>query len=150
MKRRNFLSLTASSLMLASLPMSLSAKDYRKVKPNVWKAHTVDDAIKAMYGSKKIEEKGVKIILPKVASNGGAVKVKFSTTISAKTISLFQDVNPESAVAVFTVGKYDLSDYEVRMKMAKSGTVTVVVEGLDGKLYVGKKSLDVAAGGCEG
>jgi hypothetical protein len=34
--------------------------------------------------------------------------------------------------------------------MGKPGSITVVVEGQDGKLYAAKKSLDVAKGGCEG
>ncbi len=88
--------------------------------------------------------------MPKVASNGGAVPVKFSTKIPAKTVAVFQDANPESAVVVYDVGKYDITQYSLKMKMGKSGTVTVVVEGLDGKLYVAKQSLEVAAGGCEG
>jgi predicted secreted protein len=95
-------------------------------------------------------EKGVKLKLPKVAANGGAVPIKFSTKIPAKTISVFQDTNPESAVVVYNVTKYDLTKYDIKIKMAKSGTVYIVVEGLDGKLYMAKKSLEVAAGGCEG
>jgi hypothetical protein len=34
--------------------------------------------------------------------------------------------------------------------MAKSGSITVVVQGQDGKLYSAKQSLEVALGGCEG
>ncbi|WP_304545962.1 hypothetical protein [Sulfurimonas microaerophilic] len=34
--------------------------------------------------------------------------------------------------------------------MAKSGTITIVAEGTDGKLYAAKQTLDVALGGCEG
>ena len=128
----------------------MSADDYRKLKPKAWEAHTVDDAIKALYGTSEVIEKDVKLKLPKVASNGGAVPLKFSTKIPAKTVAVFQDANPEAAVAVYTVGKYDMTSYSLKIKMGKSGTVTIVVEGLDGKLYVAKQSLEVAAGGCEG
>jgi hypothetical protein len=34
--------------------------------------------------------------------------------------------------------------------MKASGTITVVLEGRDGKLYSATKTLDVALGGCEG
>ena len=41
-------------------------------------------------------------------------------------------------------------EYSLKIKMKKSGSMTVVVQGKDGKLYSIKKSLDVALGGCEG
>jgi sulfur-oxidizing protein SoxY len=150
MERRKFLSLTLGALVLAVAPASVKAEDYRKLKPTVWTAHTVEDAIKAMYGTTATIEKGVELSAPKVASNGGAIPVEFSTKIPAKTVALFQDANPEAAVIVYTVGKYDVTDYKVNIKMGKSGAITVVVEGLDGKLYSAKQSLDVALGGCEG
>lgn len=150
MNRRNFLGFFSGALALTVSPLAVSGDDYRKLKPKAWEAHSVDDAIKAMYGDVKMIEKDVKLKLPKVASNGGAVPLKFSTKIPAKSVAVFQDANPEAAVAAFTVGKYDLTDYSMNIKMGKSGAVTVVVEGLDGKFYVGKKSLEVAAGGCEG
>lgn len=151
MERRKFLSLTLGALALAAVPASVRAEDYRKLKPTVWSAKTVDSAIKNMYGTTSTIEKGVTLSIPKVASNGGAVPVKFGTEIPAKTIALFQDTNPEAAVAVYKIGKYDVTDgYAVKIKMAKSGTITVVVEGQDGKLYSAKQKLDVALGGCEG
>jgi len=150
MNRRKFLGYFGSAVALSAIPVSLSADDYRKLKPKAWEAKTVDDAIKELFGKSELIEKDVKLKLPKIASNGGAVPVKFSTKIPAKTVAVFQDANPESAVAVYTVGKYDITNYSIKIKMGKSGTVTVVVEGLDGKLYVAKQSLEVAAGGCEG
>ncbi len=150
MERRKFLSLTLGALVLAVAPASVRAEDYRKLKPTVWTAHTVEDAIKNMYGTTKTIEEGVKLTAPKVASNGGAVPVNFSTKIPAKTIAVFQDANPEAAVCVMSIGKHDVTDYAIKIKMGKSGTITVVVEGLDGKLYSAKQSLDVALGGCEG
>lgn len=151
MNRRNFFSVVGGAFALSLAPSNLLAEDYRKAKPKVWTAHKVEDAISALYGNKPlIESKDVKVKVPKVNSNGGAVPVKFSTKIPAKTVSLFQDANPEAAVAVYTVTKYDVTDYEVKIKMAENGIVTVVVEGTDGKLYMAKQATEVAAGGCEG
>ncbi|WP_321777193.1 thiosulfate oxidation carrier protein SoxY [Sulfurimonas sp.] len=150
MERRKFLSLTLGALVLAVAPASVRAEDYRKLKPTVWTAHTVEDAIKNLYGTTTTIEKGVKLSTPDVASSGGAVPVTFSTKIPAKTVSVFQDANPEAAVIVYSVTKYDITDYKIQIKMGKPGTITVVVEGLDGKLYSAKRSLDVALGGCEG
>jgi sulfur-oxidizing protein SoxY len=150
MERRKFLGLTLGALALAVAPASVRAADYRKLKPTVWSAKTVDVAISNLYGTTTTIEKGVKLTAPKVASNGGAVPVKFSTKIPAKSIAVFQDANPEAAVCVYSIGKYDVTDYAIKIKMGKSGTITVVVEGQDGKLYSAKQTLDVALGGCEG
>ena len=150
MERRNFLNITLGALALAVVPASVKAEDYRKSKPTVWTAHTVDDAIKNMYGTTTTIEKGVKLKAPKVASNGGAIPVDFSTEIPAKTIGVFQDANPEAAVCVYTIGKNDVTEYSIKIKMGKPGTITIIVEGQDGKLYSAKQSLDVALGGCEG
>jgi sulfur-oxidizing protein SoxY len=56
MERRQFLSMTLGALALAVVPASVKAEDFRKLKPTVWTAHTVDDAIKAMYGTTELIE----------------------------------------------------------------------------------------------
>lgn len=151
MNRRNFLTFAGSLIALSVVPMNLRATDYRKLKPKVWEAHTIDDATKALYGVKDvIETDKIKIKIPKINSSGAAVPVKFETSLDAKTVALFQDANPESAVAVYETNKYDLQKYDVKIKMAESGTVMVLVEGKDGKIYMAKATTEVAAGGCEG
>ena len=150
MERRKFLSMTLGAIALAVVPASVRAEDYRKTKPAVWAAHTVDDAIKAMYGSNDLVMEGVTVKAPKVASNGGAIPVDFSTDKDVKSITVFQDANPEGAVLSVTTNKYSVNNYSIKIKMGKSGTITVVAEGTDGKLYAAKITLDVALGGCEG
>ncbi len=151
MNRRNFLTFAGSLIALSVVPMNLKATDYRKLKPKVWEAHTIDDATKALYGVKDvIETDKIKIKIPKINSSGAAVPVKFETFLDAKTVALFQDANPESAVAVYETNKYDLQKYDVKIKMAESGTVMVLVEAKDGKIYMAKATTEVAAGGCEG
>ena len=157
MERRKFLGMGV--LAFTAFPAILSAIssiDFRAEKPDAWKAKTVNDAIKALYGDIKPEEKGVKVNVPAVASNGGAVPVTIKSDIPAKTVAVFQDMNPESAVVVFNVPEDGIVDYFFKIKLKATdenggkGTVTAVVEGKDGKFYVGKKTLDVAKGGCEG
>ncbi len=159
MERRQFLNVTLGALALAVVPASVKAEDFRKSKPAVWSAHTVEDAIKAMYGTTELIEKNVRLKAAgenfdsgkkAVASSGGAIPVDFGTDIPAKTIAVFQDANPEAAVCVVSVNKYSVNDYSIKIKMAKPGSITVVVEGEDGKLYAAKQTLDVALGGCEG
>jgi len=150
MKRREFLNLTMGALALAVVPASVRAEDYRKSKPSVWSAKTVDDGIKALYGTSTIIEKGIKVKAPKVASNGGAVPVDFSADMPIKSIAVFQDADPESAVVVYEATKYSVNKYSIKIKMAKSGTITIAALGQDGKVYGAKVTLDVALGGCEG
>ena len=150
MERRKFLSLTVGALALAVVPASVRAEDFRKSKPAVWTAHTTEDAVKAMYGSITPTESGVTVTTPDVAANGGAVPINVKSDIAAKTVTIFQDANPESTVIAFNCNEYSIINYDIKIKMKKSGTITCIVEGQDGKFYVGKRTLEVALGGCEG
>ncbi len=150
MQRRTFLSMAAGAFALAAVPASVRAEDFRKSKPTVWTAKSVEDAMKAMYGKTDTVKDGVTVVAPDVASNGGAVPVDVKSDIDAKTVAIFQNVNPEAAVIVYDLNEYSVIDFSIKIKMKASGTITAVVEGKDGKLYSGSKTLDVALGGCEG
>lgn len=150
MQRRTFLSLAAGAFALAAVPASVRAEDFRKSKPTVWTAKSVEDAMKAMYGTAETVADGVTVTAPDVASNGGAVPVGVKSDIAGTTVAIFQNVNPEAAVIVYDLNEYSIIDFSIKMKMKGSGTITAVVQGKDGKLYSGSKTLDVALGGCEG
>lgn len=165
MERRKFLSLALSAVALAAVPASVRAEDFRKSKPTVWTTKNVFkdpktpagptedgvlNAVKALFGSNDITYSDVKLKAPDVASNGGAVPVDFSTNKEIKAIALFQNVNPEAAVLAIDANKYSVNKYSLKLKMKMSGTIYVVAQGTDGKLYGAKKTLDVALGGCEG
>lgn len=151
MNRRNFLGLGV--LAVAAMPATLSALtsiDFRATKPDTWTAHNVADSIQKLYGDIKPEEGGVEVKAPKVASNGGAIPVTVKSDTPAKSVAVFQDANPEAAVAVFSTDKDTIIDYMFKIKMKESGTITAVVEGLDGKFYQNAITIEVALGGCEG
>ena len=157
MNRRKFLGFGV--MAVTAIPAILSAAasiDFRATKPDIWTAKSVDAAVKALYGDIKPIESGVTIKVPKVASNGGSVPVTVRSDLAAKSVALFQDMDPESAVAVFNVADGGIVDYFLKIKLKATdenggnGTITVIVEGTDGKFYMGKKSLQVAKGGCEG
>jgi sulfur-oxidizing protein SoxY len=157
MNRRKFLGLGVMAAVAMPATLSaISAIDFRSTKPDTWTAHTTENAIKALYGDIKPVEEGVTIKLPKVASNGGAVPLTIKSDIKAKTVAVFQNMNPESAVAVFNVPEEGIIDYFLKIKLkgtdenAGNGIITVIVEGTDGKFYKGTKALQVAKGGCEG
>jgi len=149
MQRRKFLGLGIMAVTFG-VPMGLSALDFRKEKPDTWTAKDQVDAIDKLYGDINPIEKEVELNTPSIANNGGSIPVNFKTDIPAKTVAVFQDVNPESTVAVYSIPENAVVDYLIKIKMKRSGTITVIVEGKDGKFYKASKSLEVALGGCEG
>ena len=153
MNRRNFIGLglgLGAVAAAAVVPSSLSAIDFRATKPKAWDATSTEAAIKEIYGTSATTASGVKLKAPDIAENGAVIPITVSSKIDAKTVSIYQDANPESAVAVFTVPNGGIIDYSVRIKMQKTGNVTAVVEGKDGKLYSAAKLVKVTKGGCGG
>ena len=149
MDRRKFLGLGLATLAL--VPMTnLNATDFRAEKPDAWKATAPADAIKGLYGDIKPEEKGVTIKAPKLAENGGKIPVVIKSDIDAKSVALFQDTNPRSLVAVWTIPEDGIIDFSVTMKMKTSGKITAIVEGKDGKFYSKVLPIEVSKGGCGG
>lgn len=149
MNRRNFLGLSLGVAAVSMVPVTLSAEDFRASKPKVWTATKVDEAMKAMFGTTATTEGGIVLSAPDIAENGAVIPISFTTNLKAKTIAIFQDANPEATVAVFTMGSRAVADYAIRIKMQKTGKVTVVAD-VDGKLHSVTKEVKVTIGGCGG
>lgn len=149
MNRRKFLGLGLGAAAVAMVPANLSAVDFRTAKPAAWTASKVDAGIKEIFGTSATTESGMKLKAPAIAENGAVIPISVSTKLNAKTVAIFQDANPESTVVVFTVPENGIVDYSVRIKMAKTGTVTVVAD-VDGKLHSASQIVKVTAGGCGG
>lgn len=149
LNRRKFLGLGLGALAVASIPNSLSAEDFRASKPKAWTATKVDEAVKEIFGTTSTTEGGIELSAPDIAENGAVIPVSFKTSLKASKIAVFQDANPESAVAVFTVPEGAVLDYAFRIKMAKTGTVTVIAD-VGGKLHSVSKMIKVTIGGCGG
>ncbi|MDY0052331.1 MAG: thiosulfate oxidation carrier protein SoxY [Aliarcobacter sp.] len=147
--RRNFLSLGLGAIAVAAIPGKLNAIDFRETKPKAWTATKVEDAVKEIFGSSATTEGSINLSAPDIAENGAVIPVSFDTELKATKVAIFQDANPESAVAVFTIPENAVIDYAVRIKLAKTGTVTVIAEA-DGKLYSASKLVKVTIGGCGG
>lgn len=151
MQRRKFLNLTALASLAVLSSSALSAKDFRVSKPNVWTAHTVDEAITNMYGDISPLHEGLNLKVPASASNGKSVPIEVSSDIEAKSLTIFQNANPEATVIAFTLHKNSVIDYSIKIKMQKGPrVVTAILEGTDGKFYIATQNVVVADGGCEG
>lgn len=149
--RRNFLGLGLGALAASVItPSTLSAANYRETKPKAWDATKVDTAIKEIFGNMPIEKdsKAVKFKAPKIAENGAVIPVTVEADAGSR-VAILQDANPETLVAVFDVPKGGIIDYSTRIKMAKTGNVTAVVEN-GGKLHTVTQEVKVTIGGCGG
>ncbi len=142
MKRRNFLTLIPFSTIL------LSAVDFRETHKEAWEARKLNDAAIKLYGKEKFSslKKSSKITIEAdkfIVPNARQIPIKFRTNINAKSVALFQTANDQSLVAVFSVNEHMIIDYELNIRMDMKGTLFVVVEGLDDKLYYTRQFIDV-------
>jgi len=154
MNRRKFLGLGLGLGAAAILtPATLSATNFRETNKSAFegpKSHTVNDAMTELFGtSTTTDSKEVKLKAPAIAENGAVVPLAISSKLNGSTVAVFQDANPESLVSVYTVPANGIIDYKLRIKMAKTGTVTVVIKEGD-KLYSASQLVKVTAGGCGG
>jgi sulfur-oxidizing protein SoxY len=149
MQRRQLIKFGAVIAAAAMVPANLSAVNFRETKPKAWTAKTTNNAIKELFGTSSTIEGKVKLKAPDIAENGGVIPITVSTKLKAKTIAIFQDVNPQSAVAVFDVPENGFPEYSIRIRMMSTGKVTVVAD-VDGKLYSTSKTVKVTIGGCGG
>lgn len=149
MNRRNFLGLGLGALAVSMAPSTLSAVNFRETKPKAWTATKVDEGMKEIFGTTSTTKGKVKLKAPDIAENGAVIPLTVSSKLAGSKVAIFQDANPEATVAVFTVPAGGIVDYSVRIKMAKTGTVTAVVEE-GGKLYSASKLVKVTIGGCGG
>jgi len=148
MNRRKLLALSMATVL--ALPLGAWATDYRAAKPAAWTAKTIDEGIKALYGDISMKESSaITLTAPTVVASGASVPVSIKSTIEAKTVSLFQDANPESAVAVWSVPEAGIVSYNIKVKLKTNATLFVLVEDRAGKFYTTKKSVQVTGGGCE-
>ena len=147
---RQYKMIIAILLFIGSMSLveadALNQRDSR-----AWEAKSVESALKILFGNRKIvNDTRIFLKAPKLAENGGSIPLYISTSIAAKRIVLFQDANPRVLIAIWDIPLGAFPEYDVRIKMRKTGLVTVVVEGLDGRLYQTQKRVDVSIGGCGG
>jgi sulfur-oxidizing protein SoxY len=153
MDRRKFLGVSAATVAAILAPVTdLKAVDFRATNPKAWAAEHSPEAIKELYGSAGLKEtKDIKFTAPKLAENGGSIPINIKSKLDLESIAIFQDANPRSATAVFTVPVGGIIDYDFRIKMRKTAEVRIVAkERKTGTLYTVMKEIDVSIGGCGG
>ena len=116
-----------------TMPKMHTSKIETKLENNtVWKAPTVDSAIKELYGVSNIK---TKIIKEQICRFYSSIPIHIKSDIHYKSISVFQDANPRSAVAIFNIPKNQIIDYKIFIEMKTDGIITTVFENKDGELF---------------
>ena len=87
-------------------------------------------ALESLYGSNVIEKtNNIKIQAPDVAENGASVPITVSTSIKGiETLSIFIENNPLPLIAYYNLRQYAIPNFSVRVKIAKSSPIHVVVK----------------------
>ena len=151
MDRRKFLGVGLAAFAAIVAPVAeLNAIDFRATKPKAWEAEKSTQAIKELYGSGGLKKSGIKMTAPKLAENGGSIPINIKSDLDLESIAVFQDANPRSLTAVFTIPKNAIIDYDFRIKMRQTAFVTIVGKTRAGVLHSTSKEIDVSIGGCGG
>ncbi|MCK5831792.1 MAG: thiosulfate oxidation carrier protein SoxY [Methylococcales bacterium] len=88
--------------------------------------------------------------LPRKAENGAIVPIKITCDLeNVHKIIILVRKNPHPLIAEFFLSSAVASEVTARIKMAKSGDVTVIAEA-EGKIYYNKQHVKVTVGGCGG
>jgi sulfur-oxidizing protein SoxY len=136
------------NLPFGTLPAQAAAND--KWPEDAFKQKSEADAIKALYGKTAEPSDKVKLDAPEIAENGAVVPVSVATTLDGVTsISFLVADNPSALAASYNILPGTIPSVANRLKMAKTSTVTVLVEA-GGKLYSASKEVKVTVGGCGG
>lgn len=146
--RRKFLNiLTISSTACLALMTPLTT--WAAWASDAFNAEKPHDAYKNLFGlTEFIESDEVKLKVPKIAENGGAVPISVKTSMkSVESISLFVKDNPEPLTATFQIPAGTLPDVSTLIRLAQSTTITAVIKA-DGKLFSKAQEVKVTTGGC--
>ncbi len=118
---------------------------------DAFNATSPDDAYKNLFGSTDtVDSDEVKLKVPKIAENGGAVPVSVKTDLKdVESITIFVKDNPQPLTATFQISAKTIPDISTRIRLAQTSTVTAVIKA-GGKLYSKSQEVKVTIGGCGG
>lgn len=115
-----------------------------------FEAKTAADAMKALGVSGAMESKEIHIRAPDIAENGAVVPIDITSNVpGTSAILVFIDKNPFPYAGSFDVSQGAVPFVHLRVKMATTSPVRVVVAA-GGKYYTTAKEVKVTIGGCGG
>ena len=130
-------------------PAALAAAN-DKYPEDAFKQKDHKEAIKLLYGRPVEPSDKIKLDAPEIAENGAVVPISVSTSLPEVTsIAFVVPENPNVLAAYYKIPQGTLPIIANRLKMAKTSTVTAIVES-GGKLFSATREVKVTVGGCGG
>lgn len=112
-------------------------------------ARDVAAALRAAGVGEAVATDDVILKAPDVAENGAAVPIEIISGIpGTEQIAVFVDKNPFPFAARFRFSNGADAQISVRLKMAQTSNVRVIVKGMDGTFYSSMREVKVTIGGC--
>ncbi len=113
-------------------------------------AKHLHDALQILGMNAAAQNKDIAIDAPDFAENGASVPVQITSLIpDTQSIAVFVDRNPWPYIAHFEFVRDALPFVALRLRVAETSPVRVVVRA-GGSYYVSMKDVSVVAGGCGG
>jgi len=129
--------------------------DYRKLKPKVWKASTIKEALHELYGDieNPIKDK-ITIEEEQDRHCEESIPVHITSDIDLESIAIFNDTIMYPTVAIISVPKDGIIDYELYLQMfttCTDYTIVIMAKGRDGNFYTTRSKARIAcADSCGG
>ncbi len=128
-------------------PTQVLAAEWNK---SAFEAKDLAGALRGLNASSSAESTGILFRAPDIAENGAVVPIDISSNIPNTTsIFVLVEKNPNALSAYFDFTSGALPDVSLRLKLAQTSMVKVVVKA-DGKFYTLQKEVKVTVGGCGG
>jgi sulfur-oxidizing protein SoxY len=134
--RRNAMAMGAGALLIAGLPVRLSAAG--------------EDAIAAFTGGAEVGTGDVRLIAPEIAENGNTVPIEVGSDTASEILVLAMG-NPTPGVATFKFGPLSGSrTASTRIRLAGTQDVVAIAKLEDGTFVQASSTIKVTIGGCGG
>lgn len=127
------------------------------LRPALADAEALEQRLQEFTGGRMPEQGRITLDLPEVAENGNAVSVAF--TVDGEThgedrveaVIVLAEGNPNPDVATFHFTPLSgTASATTRMRLATSQNVVAVARMADGSVWMDRKAIEVAVGGCTG
>ena len=128
-------------------PTQVLAAEWNK---SAFEAKDLAGALRGLNASNAAESRDILFRAPDIAENGAVVPIDISSNIPNTTsIAVLVEKNPNALSAYFDFTSGALPDVSLRLNLAQTSMVKVVVKA-DGKFYTVQKEVKVTVGGCGG
>lgn len=145
MKRRDFLGLTITTVLLA--PLRVIAAVWNKA---AFEADNVGDATSGLSIDNEVASSDIEITAPSHAENGAIVQLAVNSHIpNTEAIAVLVDKNPTALIGNYMFTKDALPYFVTRIKMAQTSDIKIIVKS-GNQYFTTSKKVEVLENGCGG